>query len=771
MDATTKQSGGDESKWVRVKVNNEYYELNESISDQSSSDEEDDATNQKVNLGGSAISIASSGLSREGAKGGRSRSSTISEANTPMKTPLNQPITAGEPSRVISRPVANITSKVVSQPVSTRVPVKTEIVNSSVSVNNQSAPARGIADLVPLRERMAGTSSAADRSAARHRSNSLSKETPEKWRMRIWPSKALTAFCRIITRCTPPESVVGVRLGAPLNGKNHKGGKVEKVGLKPHWRMSELTKVPMKFDDVAVHSSTFFLLTVEECREAVSHAEDPEAFAIADPDKKTNTNRGAGGAGNGWIKGEITAIVAESAGAPLPRACDPRLGSVWVVAAAISAPINGNANSSGKGGYGNKFGAVGCDISGGDLMVLHSPQWSHPLLGIIQPWDPDYDIKYGINFSVNQSTYISTQQPARDGSRPGQAPLQVVNILVCVDQSDGLGGAADIGGWATQGSIVPGVGFSMTAIGKSICATFVHPVLSVYIVILTVLLIGNVMTYIRECQALMSLKLINKSLQNMVLTGSFSPNYTAALRAATAAPAGTADSNTNSSGYASSTSSNQGRGRSTSMSSDSDGGIASSNRLKSDKADRVLSPRRALMEQPINCPENVPMPLWLALRRQYNESQLRAICMVSRRFQEKEYHTGQSTTEASLSLLQGPPGTGKTRTILGIVSVFLAGALNLTAQGTTRIVAGASLYGETAGEASTKWSDEKLQRPRGGSISHTNTVNADGQSSGKRTRVLICAPSNTAVDEVVYRLITQVRIICFARFLYALCMR
>eukprot|EP01032_Pedospumella_encystans_P018714 gene18714-21295_t len=726
MESSSKQSTEDTGKWVRVKVNNEYYELNESISDQSSSDEEDEKKMGKVEVDESAISIASSGLSRAGAKGGRSRSSTISEANTPMKIPIHQPNAISEPSRTISRPV---TSKETPQYVSNTLSVKTEPVSSSVPVA-QSVPVRGIADLVPLRERMAGTSTAADRSAARHRSNSLSKETPEKWRMRIWPSKALTAFCRIITRCTPPDSTVGMRLGASSHGQNHKGGKVEKIGLKPHWRMSELTKVPMTFDDAALHSSTFFLLTVEECREAVSHAEDPEAFAIADVDKKSNPNRGGNASGNGWIKGEITAIVAESAGAPLPRACDPRLGSVWVIAAAISAPINGanNANNSGKGGYGNKFGVMGCDVSGGDLMVLHSPQWSHPLLGIIQPWDPDYDIKYGINFSVNQSTYISTQQPARDGGKPGQPPLQVVNILVCVDQGDGLSGSADIGGWASQGSIVPGVGFSMTAI-------------------------GNVMTYIRECQALMSLKLINKSLQNMVLTGCFSPNYTAALRAATADQSA-ADGT--SSGYGSSTSSNQGRGRSTSMSSDSDGGIAfASSKPRADKVNRVLSPRRALMEQPINCPENVPMPLWLALRRQYNESQLRAICMVSRRFQEKEYHTGQSTTEASLSLLQGPPGTGKTRTILGIVSVFLAGALNLTAQGTTRIVAGASLYGETAGEASTKWSDEKLQRPRGGSISHTNTVNADGQSGGKRTRVLICAPSNTAVDEVVYRLITQ----------------
>jgi senataxin len=156
------------------------------------------------------------------------------------------------------------------------------------------------------------------------------------------------------------------------------------------------------------------------------------------------------------------------------------------------------------------------------------------------------------------------------------------------------------------------------------------------------------------------------------------------------------------------------------------------------------------------------MPLWLALSRQYNESQLRAICMVSRRNQEKLLQAsaaaksaGAPVDSSSLSLLQGPPGTGKTRTILGIVSVFLAGALNLTAQGTTRIVAGASLYGEMAGENSTKWSDEKLSRPRGGSISVTTA--AAGDAAAKRTRVLICAPSNTAVDEVVYRLVTQVR--------------
>jgi hypothetical protein len=239
---------------------------------------------------------------------------------------------------------------------------------------------------------------------------------------------------------------------------------------------------------------------------------------------------------------------------------------------------------------------------------------------------------------------------------------------------------------------------------------------------------GNVMTYIRECQALMSLKLINRSLQNMVLTGAFTPGSIAVA----AEPA-----------------------------------QSSTESVLGSPHKAVLSPRKLVLQQPVHCPENIPMPLWLALSRQYNDSQLRAICMVSRRFQEKLFReangsssnssSSTSTVESSLSLLQGPPGTGKTRTILGIVSVFLAGALNLTAQGTTRIIAGASLYGDLAGENATKWSDEKLSRPRGGSVSLSAGAAGDGTvSAGKRVRVLICAPSNTAVDEVVYRLVTQV---------------
>jgi hypothetical protein len=219
------------------------------------------------------------------------------------------------------------------------------------------------------------------------------------------------------------------------------------------------------FTNPADHSSVFFLLAVEECREAVTKADDTDSFVFESASRYTKSGQHDSSGRNGWLEGEITAIIAESPSGALPKACDPRLGSVWVVAAAItSTASSGGGKWAGQPGQRNQMvGKEGLDLSGGDLMVLHSPRWAHPILGIIQPWDPDYDIKYGINFSINQSTYISTQKvPGQDG-----ACVQVVNILVCVDQSDGLV-EQDIGGWAAQGSIISGVRFSMAPIGKTL---------------------------------------------------------------------------------------------------------------------------------------------------------------------------------------------------------------------------------------------------------------------------------------------------------------
>jgi hypothetical protein len=62
-------------------------------------------------------------------------------------------------------------------------------------------------------------------------------------------------------------------------------------------------------------------------------------------------------------------------------------------------------------------------------------------------------------------------------------------------------------------------------------------------------------------------------------------------------------------------------------------------------------------------PPAVPEMLWNKLKTQYNASQLNAIAYICGKHNK-------------LTLLQGPPGTGKTSTILGIMSVICAGALN-----------------------------------------------------------------------------------------------
>lgn len=190
------------------------------------------------------------------------------------------------------------------------------------------------------------------------------------------------------------------------------------------------------------------------------------------------------------------------------------------------------------------------------------------------------------------------------------------------------------------------------------------------------------MTGIRECQALMSLKLLDRSLQRMIID----------------APSSSAGS------------------ESTSLPSS----------LSSPTTD------------PFTCPTNVPNAMWSTFCRVYNESQLVAIKRVCLQYSNKD---------SAITLLQGPPGTGKTKTVLAIVSVFLCGTLFQTNFGKTKIIAGASLT-TTASKSSTDYGETSSGRgERSDSI--------DGIWS-RKPRVLLCAPSNTAVDELTYRLVTQV---------------
>ncbi|KAG7400708.1 hypothetical protein PHYBOEH_004755 [Phytophthora boehmeriae] len=107
------------------------------------------------------------------------------------------------------------------------------------------------------------------------------------------------------------------------------------------------------------------------------------------------------------------------------------------------------------------------------------------------------------------------------------------------------------------------------------------------------------------------------------------------------------------------------------------------------------------------------------LQKHYNESQMQAIlgCL----------------GEESRVIIQGPPGTGKTKTVLGLLSALLDGAGLSTlqkAKGTARIRVGAS-----------------LQNAKTASVSKT--------VAETKIRILVAAPSNAAVDELVVRLLSE----------------
>jgi len=199
------------------------------------------------------------------------------------------------------------------------------------------------------------------------------------------------------------------------------------------------------------------------------------------------------------------------------------------------------------------------------------------------------------------------------------------------------------------------------------------------------------MTGIRECQALLSLKLIDRSLQHVILN----------------APTDSC---------------------------------------------QQLNPSESMM----SCPPFVPTPMWNTFRKFYNESQLCAIRRVCTQYSNKD---------AAITLLQGPPGTGKTKTILGVVSVFLCGTLFQENRGKVKIVAGASFLAGSTRQNSSSSGEIKYINNIQGNREATVSSSVSGRSEradsidgvwSKKPRVLICAPSNIAVDEIVYRLVTQV---------------
>lgn len=149
----------------------------------------------------------------------------------------------------------------------------------------------------------------------------------------------------------------------------------------------------------------------------------------------------------------------------------------------------------------------------------------------------------------------------------------------------------------------------------------------------------------------------------------------------------------------------------------------------------------------------LPQPLQRVLKSSYNDCQLQAIGAAIEPLDSKK--------EYDLSLIQGPPGTGKTRTILAIVSALLAyylqrrNDMKRPPNGSLKPIHNPfsnlkSRISQSAAIARA-WQDAALARQL------DEDVEKSSKSIGSctRGRVLICAQSNAAVDELVSRISSE----------------
>ncbi|KAG5237987.1 P-loop containing nucleoside triphosphate hydrolases superfamily [Salix suchowensis] len=149
---------------------------------------------------------------------------------------------------------------------------------------------------------------------------------------------------------------------------------------------------------------------------------------------------------------------------------------------------------------------------------------------------------------------------------------------------------------------------------------------------------------------------------------------------------------------------------------------------------------------------NLSQPLQQTLKSSFNESQLQAISVtIGSPILKKDF---------DLSLIQGPPGTGKTRTIVAIVSGLLASPQGTRdtknplkghlKQGNGMCITSRPKINQSVAIARA-WQDAALARQLNEDVGR----NEKSVESSFRRRVLICAQSNAAVDELVSRISSQ----------------
>ncbi|XP_068638867.1 helicase SEN1 isoform X1 [Aristolochia californica] len=148
----------------------------------------------------------------------------------------------------------------------------------------------------------------------------------------------------------------------------------------------------------------------------------------------------------------------------------------------------------------------------------------------------------------------------------------------------------------------------------------------------------------------------------------------------------------------------------------------------------------------------LPLPLLQTLKSSFNDSQLQAISIaIGTEGQNKDF---------DLSLIQGPPGTGKTRTIVAIVSGLLALNLakskdiskNACGLSPGSVATGTNQRSKISQSAAIAraWQDAAFARQLMKEEKKDSSVSKE--YTAVRGRVLICAQSNAAVDELVARI-------------------
>eukprot|EP00742_Colponemidia_sp_Colp-10_P011777 GILJ01013141.1.p1 GENE.GILJ01013141.1~~GILJ01013141.1.p1 ORF type:complete len:1814 (+),score=235.23 GILJ01013141.1:329-5443(+) len=150
--------------------------------------------------------------------------------------------------------------------------------------------------------------------------------------------------------------------------------------------------------------------------------------------------------------------------------------------------------------------------------------------------------------------------------------------------------------------------------------------------------------------------------------------------------------------------------------------------------DQILKPSRLAHAQKrkLTTEDIVPsfpssfQTLFRKLKETLNESQFDSVVKASSHLCSSESASTSTAPNAEFVLLQGPPGTGKTHVIQAMLSVFLLSTLPAS-----KTSSGAS------GTSSSSSSASKLHRE---------------PSNTSAAKILVCAPSNAAVDEIVLRL-------------------